>query len=65
MSTMSPDQSSPQSKAAPPKPLWTHDEFNLLAVRVANEPERVRAAIDLFNAKLVNVPMLKDLLDIR
>jgi len=44
---------------------WSRDEFDLLAVRAANEPERVQAATALYAAKLINFTMFKDMLDIR
>lgn len=53
------------SQAQPPQPLWTRDEFDVLAVRVANEPERVSVALELYKSRLINFAMLKDILDIR
>jgi hypothetical protein len=57
----------PPAAEAPKAPTvgWTREEFDLLAVRVANEPARVEAAVALFTAKLINFTMLKDMLDIR
>jgi hypothetical protein len=61
---------SPQATPATEAPKtptvgWTREEFDLLAVRVANDPARVEAAVALFSAKLINFTMLKDMLDIR
>jgi hypothetical protein len=44
---------------------WTLDEFNRLAARADAEPERVQAAVALYQAKLINFAMFKDMLSLK
>ena len=44
---------------------WNLDEFNKLAARVDGEPQRVLAATALYQAKLINFAMFKDMLSLK
>jgi hypothetical protein len=44
---------------------WTLDEFNRLAARADAEPQRVLAATALYQAKLINFSMFKDMLSLK
>jgi hypothetical protein len=49
---------------SPMAPSWSPEEFIQLSARVAAEPHRVQAAVDLFQCRLISFGMLKQLLDI-
>jgi hypothetical protein len=62
MTAPTPTTPTPQATAPQNTISWTLDEFNRLAARAEDQPHRVQAAVSLFQAKLINFTMFKDLL---
>jgi hypothetical protein len=61
MMMSSPEAPPPNANAV----SWNLDEFNKLAARADAEPNRVLAATALYQAKLINFSMFKDLLSLK
>ncbi|MFM7389129.1 MAG: hypothetical protein ACKO34_00725 [Vampirovibrionales bacterium] len=59
-------QPTPATPPNPNAPLiqWTSDEFFKLAAKVEDHPQSVQVALQLLQARLISVPMFKQLLEL-